>query len=192
MQRYYDFSTGLDKSEFFYCYSPQAKARIELECDGCCLKNGFNESTGDYDYLTAITYKKYGCGTVISAECDFDHFGAPMLVITNDIWESDGSKLLGLHFEVVAYNDGCNVWHIERDDSSARGIKAKKIMHDGFKISDGELVKMTVRILEGELLININGHSSAVRCENFPRQFYVGFTAGEGVNRFYNFSVSEE
>ena len=189
MKKFYDFKNGLDKNDFFYCYSPQAKAKIELTKEEDCLKSGYNESTGDYDYLTALTREKYSTGTTISAECSFESFGAPLLVISDDLWERDGISLLGLHFEVVAYEAGCNVWRIERDDSTQRGIKPYKLIHEEFKIEGNERIKISVTILDGAVSATINGHEIRVDCPDLPKQFHVGFTACEGVNRFYNYAI---
>lgn len=189
MKKYYKFPEGIDSGDFFYCYSPQAKAKIQLSRESDCVMCGYNEDTKDYDYLTVITHEKYNLGTEISAECSFEHFGAPLLVITNDTWERDGVKLLGLHFEVVAYESGCNIWRIERDDTTPRGIKPTLMIHDEFKIEDNSRISIKARIEEGKIIANVNGHESVVTGNDIPSEFHVGFTACEGVNRFYNYSI---
>lgn len=189
MEKNYKFPQGIDSGDFFYCYSPQAKAKIELSRESDCVMCGYNENTKDYDYLTVITGEKYGVGTEISAECSFEHFGAPLLVITNDTWEREGVNLLGLHFEVVAYESGCNIWRIERDDSAPRGIKPIKMIHDEFKIDDNSRISIKARIEDGRIIANINGHECSVSDPDIPKEFHVGFTACEGVNRFYNYTI---
>ena len=189
MKKLYKFPEGIDSGDFFYCYSPQAKVRGIFQREADCVKNQYVEAVSDYEYLTVITEKKYPTGTEISAECDFDKFGAPLLVISNDLWEKDGAKMFGLHYEVVAFEDGCNVWRIVRDDSVKRGIKPTKLLHDQFKIENEERISITAKILGDRILVNINGHESEAICPDLPDEFHVGFTACEGINKFYSFSV---
>ena len=153
------------------------------------IRNQYVEAVADYEYLSVITEERYPVGTEISAECDFDKFGAPLLVLSNDLWEKDGAKMFGLHYEVVAFEDGCNVWRIERDDSVQRGIKPTRVLHDHFKIENEERITITAKILDDRILVNINGHESVAECPDLPSEFHVGFTACEGINKFYSFSI---
>lgn len=190
MKKLYKFPDSLDSGDFFYCYSPQAKVHGVFEKGEDHIKNHYVDEVNDWEYLTVITHEKYPSGTEISAECDFDKFGAPLLVISNDLWEKNGAKMFGLHYEVVAFEDGCNVWRIERDDSVKRGIKPTKLLHDNFKIENEERICLTAKFLGDRILININGHESEAICPDLPSEFHVGFTACEGINKFYSFSIN--
>ena len=189
MKKLYKFPEGIDSGDFFYCYSPQAKVRGEFIKGEDYIRNQYVDEVSDYEYLTTITEAKYPVGTSLSAECDFDKYGAPLLVISNDLWEKDGARMFGLHYEVVAFEDGCNVWRIERDDSVKRGIKPTLMLHDHFKIENEERITLTAKILGDRILVNINGHESEAVCPDLPSEFHVGFTACEGINKFYNFSI---
>lgn len=188
----YSFSAdGWNKEDFFYCYSPAAKAQVEFIHSDDHVSNSYNDSIGEYDYISMLHKDKFSCGTKISAKASFDKFGAPCLVISNDIRDDgNGYAQYGLHFELVAYEDGLNVWHIvpwpERVELPR---KSTLLFTVPFKIEDKSLIDMTLEILDKRFVVTVNGQSGTVEHEDIPESFHVGITACEGVNHFYEMSI---
>ena len=126
---------GWNKEDFFYVYSPICKEFEEFIQADECIMNSVSEKSGDFSYVSMLTEKKYSKGVKISTQCDFDAYGAPIIVITDSIDDIDGRKIYNLHFEFVAYEDGFNVWRIvPMPQNSQRPINPTKICRTLFKI----------------------------------------------------------
>ena len=101
------------EDKFIYVSSPASKSKNKFIQKEDYMENSYNEEIKDYDYISIITKEKYNDGVTVRVKCSFDKFGAPLIVYTDDYKQlEDGSYQYGLHFEVVAYENGCNVWHI--------------------------------------------------------------------------------
>ena len=190
----YNFKDDNWENDFFYAYSPQTKEVAKFRrTDSGALTMGYNESIGNYDYISALTSKKYKSGTVIRAKCTFTGEGAPLLVFTNElVGGEDGEIRYGVHYEVVAYAGGMNVWHIVPcPEDEKRHIKPTKIHAERFEIAEGAPVEITVKIGRGEITAEVNGHAVTVAHGDIPSEFYVGFTGCEGDCAFTEFSVEE-
>ena len=96
----------------------------------------------------------------------------------------------GLHFEVVAWERGCNVWHIiPYPERTERPIMPTKILAQSFTIKPDELIDMRVRVEHGRIDIEINGNSFSVENPDIPDSFYIGYTACEGINKLYDMEI---
>ena len=194
MKKTYNFEAGKwNINDFCYAYSPACKAYKEFIQQDECISNSFNKNINDFDYISIITKEKYKKGVHIHTKCSFDSFGAPLIVLSDDISENkDGKLQYGLHFEVVAYEDGCNVWHIipypEREE---KPIKPTLIGTLKFKTDDKSLIDIDVTVGEKQLFIEVNDQKFTVINEDIPKTFHIGITACEGINRFYEFSIQE-
>ncbi len=114
MKKIYDLTKGVNENEFFYCYGPAVKAynKFFVE-DGNCIRNDFNPELGDFDYTSFISREKYGVGAKIYTQFKFEKRGAPLVVFGDDIRENAaGVPVYGTHFEVIGFEDGCNVWYL--------------------------------------------------------------------------------
>lgn len=138
-----------------------------------------------------MTKEKYTAGTEVTLHCSFDEMGAPLIAFTDDI-NNDGTRnIYGLHFEVVAYNEGCNVWRIKPSAEAVEWpIDPTLIEEPKFEIPDGSPVEITVRFGEKQIDACVNGHWVNAVIEDLPESFHVGFTACEGINHFYDFSIT--
>lgn len=187
----YDFALGLPDSDFFYCYSLQAKSRgVFIREDGC-IKNEYNPAVGDYEYTTAMLKDKLCVGTRIVAECDFERRGAPLIVVSDCLFSRDGAEYYGEHFEVVAFEEGCNVWHNipSGEDNPRRTLIVNKLHFEDIPTPNKSRVKLSVEFCREELRIEMNGIAFTVKAPGLPKEFYFGITACEGINRFYSLSV---
>lgn len=179
------------KKDFFYAYSPNCKDYVTFTEEKDCVVNTFNEKINDFDYVSMITLDRFAPGTKVTTHCSFEKFGAPLVVFTDDLGpDAFGRPTYGLHFEVVAFEEGCNVWHIVPAAPGAeKPIKPTKIGLTRFPIADNSIIELTVEFLEKKILITINGNPLEVAHEDLPERFHVGFTACEGINRFYDYTV---
>ena len=192
MRKIYDLTKGVDETQFFYCYGPAVKAynKFFVE-DGNCIRNDFNPELGDFDYTSFISREKYGVGAKIYTEFKFEKRGAPLVVLGDDIRENAaGVPIYGTHFEVIGFEDGCNVWYlIPRPDRPERPVEPVLIGKLRFPIPNMSVVKLTVEILEKGFSIEINGEKLTVTHPSIPAELHVGLTACEGINRFYAFEI---
>lgn len=193
MRKFYDFRHGLDKEDWFDCYSPHALAKGKFVQEKDCIRNEYNESIGDYDYTTAMHKDIHGVGVKVVAECDFDGSGAPIITFTDDLkTRSDGDATYGVHFEVVAFEKGCNFWYYLPPMEGQDPLSNLSLLRfEDYPLSSGEKIRLSVEFQDQSVVVGLNDHTFEVFCEHFPRSFYLGFTACEGINRFYNIEIEE-
>lgn len=191
MEKYKFNSKEIKTEDFYYAYSPIHKSYKKFElCDeyAANYKEG-NEK--EFDYISLITKKKYKSGTKLTVNCAFGNYGAPLIVITDDVTDGEyDSKIYGLHFEIVSYKDGCNVWNVSPfPERVEHPIKSTKIGFANFEIKNDEMITITAEIVGKKLYIDINGNKIEAEDPNFPDEFHVGITACEGPNRFYDMTI---
>ena len=184
-----DLTRGIPDS-MFYAYAPHSKSEGEFVLDDGCIRNCYNEKISDYDYTTLVLKEKMKLGTRSTVECSFDKYGAPLVVITDALYEKDGIYRYGEHFEAVAFRRGCNVWHNTLPDNPTRKkpVISEKLHFEDIPTEDGTRVKLSVEFLKGEIKVEMNGKAFSVKAD-VPSEFYLGFTGCEGINRFYSFTV---
>ena len=187
----FDFKNGIDFKEFFYCYSPQAKSCGVFVREKDCIKNSYNEDVGDYEYTTIMLREKLGAGSRISTECDFEKRGAPLVVISDILYENGGHTYSGEHFEAVAFEEGCNVWYnrLPDDPEAEAPLVVSKIHFEDIPTPNRTRVKLEVEFGAGEMRVTMNGRAFTVKHSAMPDEFWFGITACEGINRFYSLSV---
>lgn len=179
------------EEKFFYVLSPATKSKNEFVRKENWIENSYNEEIEDYNYISMVTKDKYEDGVTIKVKCSFDKFGAPLIVFTDDYQQlKDGSYLYGLHFEVVAYENGCNVWHIVPGKNKEESpIDVTKVNSMEFLIEEKSIIEMELTIKEKKLYINVNGKTMIVEHEDIPDKMHVGITACEGINQFYEIDL---
>ena len=191
MKTYHFNAAERDLSDFTYAYSPVPKEHKPFLMRADSLANYPVNDPESFDYVSIITKEKFASGTKFSTTCSFGKFGAPLIVFSGDVSENtDGTALYGLHFEVVAYEGGCNIWHIEPwPERVERPIRTQKIAFKEFEIRPDERITITVEVKGKTILANVNGHIITCENEDVPETFHVGVTACEGPNHFYDFTV---
>lgn len=187
----FEFKDGINFNELFYCYSPQAKCCGIFERETDCIKNKYNERVGDYEYTTLMLKEKLRTGNKITTECDFEKRGAPLIIISNVLFEKNGHTYYGEHFEAVAFEEGCNVWYnrLPTDPSYPKPLVVEKIHFENIPTPNRTRVKLSVEFGEREMTVEMNGVRFSVSHPRMPEEFYFGITACEGINRFYNLTV---
>lgn len=181
------------EDSFIYVSSPASKSKKKFLQKENYIENSYNEEIKDYDYISIITKEKYESGVKVRVKCSFDKFGAPLIVFTDDYKQlEDGSYRYGLHFEVVAYENGCNVWHIVPGKDEKNPIDVTKVNAIEFPIEDKSMIDMEVTIEEKKLYICVNDETFVAEHEDIPKQMHVGITACEGINQFYEFEAGQK
>ncbi len=195
MEKHYDFSTNVEwHKDFMYVYSPIVKTYPIFEKQENCLANRFDEDIKDYEYISILSADSYK-NAKLNVQCDFHKYGAPIIVFGNDISESVGKdgkshKFYGVHFEVVAWERGCNIWYIVPcPESTEHPVKPTKILAESFKIEDGSLIDMTVEVKDGTVFAEINGRCFSVSHPEIPEEYHIGYTACEGINKLYKMEL---
>ena len=187
MQRKYILSKQNEREitrDFTYAISHFVKERKRFTFEEDCIRNQQSTvETCGFEYVSMITRKKFASGTKVQTECSFEKFGAPLIVFTNQI----NDCTYGENFEVVAWEKGCNVWQIVPDIEK----EPKLIGQFLFPIETNSKVKLGVEFFKKRIEISINGRKYNLINPHFPEEFYVGFTACEGINRFYFFAIEE-
>ena len=189
--KYFFKQDGWNQDDFIYAYSPACKEFPKFIQESDCLVNKEGLGLCGYQYISILTKKKYKTGVKLDTNCRYDKFGAPLIVFTNELWEKDGNTLYGAHFEVVAYESGCNIWLIKPNPDGPRPTVNKKVGASAFTLKDGELVTITVEMLDKKIAIDVNGNKFEIQDDEIPDTFQVGITACEGINRFYDFEIVE-
>ena len=156
-----------------------------------------NIALGDgkhYAYISAAYREKLTRGASISVDCSFVSYGAPLVTLANEIGsDRDGHPLYGDHYEIVVYEGGCNVWYVKKaPEGSPSPFTAENPLRLYFPIKGGERVtlKVATGVRTGFLSVELCGHRFEVPAPHLAEQFYVGFTACEGINRFYSAEIS--
>ena len=187
MKRKYVLSKGNKKRitrDFTYAISHFVKERKTFTFEKDCIHNQTSTvETYGFEYVSMITRKKFSCGTKVQTECSFEKIGAPLIVFTNEI----NDCVYGVHFEVVAWENGCNVWWILPSFEK----EPRLIGQLSFPIIEKSKIELGVEFFKKEIEISINGRKFNVLHPDFPEEFYVGITACEGLNYFYSFVIED-
>lgn len=188
-EKYY-LNRDIDEN-FMYVYSPNCKAFKTFTMKEKCVCNSFNQEINEWDYISVVTKKKYSEGTVFKAKCSFESYGAPLIVFTDDIQIINGEQIYGHHYEVVAYENGINIWCIDpAPEKKERPINTKKIGHLDFKIEEGEEILIDVTIFKNSITAKIKEYEITVSDDKIPSSFHGGITACEGKNFFSEFMIT--
>ena len=127
------------------------------------------------------------CGSArISTVCAFDGRMAPLLVFSREL-----GPVHHEHLEVVLYDCGINLWHHFYKNGKPSW---KLLSFIDLNLKVGEKYKLSAELVfknKGKvLLMGCNGHTFGCRlADDWPETYYVGFTACEGRNRFYDFTL---
>lgn len=193
MKKFYDFKNGIDFNDFYYCYSPQAKNPGVFEREEDCIKSRFNQEIGEFEYTTIMLKEKLGVGYTIETECMWEKRGAPLIVITDQLTERNGKPSYNEHFEAVAFEEGCNVWHLRIPTSKTpvKPVIPHKVHFEPIPTPNFTRTTLKVTFVHQGMDIEMNGKKFSVSLPTMPDEFYFGITGCEGINRFYNLSIEK-
>lgn len=183
-----DFSEGKwDISLFEQITSLRTDGRKAFMQEKDCVVNDLTaerENIMTYNYISLLSREYYTVPSRFETVCSFVKFGAPLIVLSDDIVDAgDGYPAYGHHFEIVAFEEGYNVWELNGRD------KPIKAGFGRFPVAANEKLTLTVEARKGEIDIILNGNKSTLALPNLPERFRAGITACEGINRFYSFKA---
>lgn len=191
MIRNYSFGKEKDSlNDFFYVYSPICNKFPVFKTESDCIKNAVGEAENDYEYISILTKERYPRGTKITTTCSFESFGAPLIVVSDDIKFDGEVNRYGHHFEAVAYEEGCNLWRIVPwPERTRRPIYTVRAFYLPQAVASNSKIKLSVEIGDTTVNVTLNGESFVYETPEIPEKFHVGITACEGINRFYDLSI---
>jgi len=144
-------------------------------------------------YTSMLLKEKFSGNVDISCTMSFDYRMAPLLVIA-PIYGKDakGQPEYREHFEIVLYNKGLNVWHHYYTNGIPHWRKAA-FMKAEFKPKQKYTLNVKINFTKpGPMMtISCDGKTFGYIDDTLPQVFYIGLTACEGVNRFYDFKVKK-
>ena len=183
----YLFTNNEWKQNFAYAYSIVARSFNEFISDADHVFNDYNEKIEDYDYVSIVHNEKYGNRARAYMRCSFDNFGAPLITLANSVTRGDDSRLrYGDHYEVVAYEGGCNVWYVTKaPEGSKKAHKSESCGCLSFRLEAMKEFEMSVEVRDKKLVICVAGECFEADAPNLSEDFQFGFTACEGRNRIY-------
>lgn len=195
MKKIYTFNKdGWNKEDFRYAYSPACFDRVEFKQEDDCVVNGTGKSLFGYEYVSILERIARKTGVRVQTECSFEKFGAPLIVFSDDIQVNErGEWIYGKHFEVVAYEEGINIWHIVPCyENKERPIKPTLLASKKFNIDANSRIVIKLEVLKDCIKTWVNGEFLEIAVEDLPQnELWVGVTACEGINRFYSLTVED-
>ena len=143
----------------------------------------------EFDYFSILTEDKFFAGTTIETTCSFEGYGAPLIVITDDVYKGQNDEwYYGKHFEIVLYQGGINVWRLDLNQGI---MKTENLIRFRFPVTTRNYHTLRVKVLEEALDITMEDASILLKVDDLPSEFRVGLTACEGINRFYTLGIKE-
>ncbi|MBQ1223007.1 MAG: hypothetical protein IIX84_01845 [Oscillospiraceae bacterium] len=155
------------------------------------IENKEDSTTPDgYEYVGLVTKEKFGVGSLVSVECDFHKFGAPLITLAQSI-EPDkyGELRFGFYYELVLYEKGINFWHHYTD---ADGVQRWHLdLGAYFPVEAGVRHKIAVGIRQNYFDLYADDKKFSLHADDMAQSFHVGPSACEGINRFFCMDVTK-
>lgn len=125
----------------------------------------------------------------VSVNCLFETRMAPLIVFAKEL-----GPVHHEHLEAVLYDKGINLWHHFYNDGKPSW---KLIAYMDLDLQSGIKYELICELIRGKgkcnfLNMSCNGRTFGCRlADDWPENCYAGFTACEGINRFYDFTISQ-
>ena len=189
----YTFNNGEWKNDFRYAYSIIYGRVCEFNEEADHLVNNGDVEAKRFDYVSIVHNEKFTKGAKATLVSSFDSYGAPLITIANSVTlDEHGELRYGDHYEVVGYESGCNVWFItDPDEGSDRHFKSQNCLRLRFPVEEKKPFSMSVELLDKVIRVELCGESFDLPVPNLADEVYIGFTACEGINRFYEAEITE-
>lgn len=187
-----DFSRGQwDDAPLTYAYSFRFQETPVFAQEDDCIVNRKNDAFEQgFDNVTLMAEQPCAAGAAISATCSFEAYGAPLFVIAEKLHRCpDGTLRYGDYLEVVLYENGVNVWRMKMTDGKVRWVK---LLGAEFPVTAGERHAFSAHVTKTGLVIETCGRKFTLYVEDMYPSFYLGVSACEQINRFYDMEITEE
>ena len=190
----YSFSSNEWKKDFKYAYSIIYGVCREFDETSDHLVNRGDVEAKRFDYVSIVHNEKFTKGAKATLVSSFDSYGAPLITIANSVTVDERGELrYGDHYEVVGYESGCNVWFItDPDEGSDRHFKSQNCLRLRFPVEEKKPFSMSVELLDKVIRVELCGESFDLPTPLMSDEVYIGFTACEGINRFYEAEITKQ
>lgn len=194
MEKYVSFEQGKwNPADFVTAASVRVDYRLLFGQKADCIHNEGADRMDEYAYVSMVLRESVDSNCFLSTECSFNKYGAPLLVLSDELKRlDDGRMQYGHHIEVVGWENGVNVWDITADPTQKDGQKVVSLGKFSFPIAGGERFLLTARYDGKGLKVGAKAGDRAAEFDcpgKLADRIYVGLTACEGENYFYNFTV---
>jgi uncharacterized protein YbcI len=180
---HYHFSFAQEEWEpedFYFVASAKYSYRLPFIQQEHCISNHALDNGAAY--ISMVTRQRFGNEVKITARCAFDYYGAPLIVITDDIQHlPNGDMQMGRHWEIAVLEGGINIWELSL---AAGQVISCKLGYARFPVSAGVPFALEVEIVGDTITASLGAHSCRVENVALPESYHVGITACEGINRF--------
>lgn len=145
------------------------------------------DRTGE-TYVSMLLKQPVHGSAFFRTRCCFDDRMAPLLVFSKEL-----TPVHKEHLEVVLYDKGVNLWHHFWDGEKPSW---KLIGFIDLDLKQGRAYDLSAQFIFCKkgifLIMGCDGLTFGCRLDEWPHQYYAGFTACEGRNRFYDFELQED
>jgi hypothetical protein len=150
---------------------------------------------GPRTYTSMVYKKRFQLNCRISTTLSFAYRMAPLIVIAPVLGQDDKKRPeYREHYEVVLYDKGLVVWQ-HFYDSKTQKPHWRRLAYNRYKYQPRRKYKLQLTLkqkgLKKEIHIQTEKQKFGILHNKLPKNFFVGITACEGVNRFYSFSARE-
>lgn len=171
----------------------QEKCHIVNVCPKDATKIDMLSRRAPETYAAMIWKNPIKGNVIIKSAMSFDYRMAPSIVIAEKPGVSKkGFPEFRTHYEVVLFDQGINVWRHWFVNGKQIWKKAAFLKAD-FKPNTKYELKVQIQFTgRGPVwTVSCGGHEFGFIDDQFPKEFYAGIVACEGVNRFYDFTVDK-
>lgn len=155
-----------------------------------CIRNSKDETAPQgFDNISLLTQHPCKPGTTITTRCSFDHFGAPLIMIAEQLHTDErGFLRYGNYLEIVLYEKGVNVWRMWLRDGK---VSWKKLMSVEFPVAEKEIHTLSTKVTDERLEIEACGRKMTLFIPDMYPVFHAGINACENINRFYSLQIDK-
>ncbi|MBE6883452.1 MAG: hypothetical protein E7487_02475 [Ruminococcaceae bacterium] len=159
------------------------------QLDDCVINTVDPDAPGGFEWISLMSKQAYTKGSKITVNCEFEHFGAPLIVIAENFDTDDRGVLrCGNYFEIVLWEKGVNVWRIYRKNGENSW---KKVMAVTFPVKEGEKHTLSAEVTDIGIQMEVGELKFFLRVDDMYESFHLGLTACEGINRFYGMTIEQ-
>lgn len=137
---------------------------------------------------TSMVLKQKASGRLeISSTLSFEDQYAPLIVLADNLGQdTSGHPEYRNHTEIVIYDGGINIWQHYYRDGKPSWVK---VAWENFKLKSKTKYHVQVKVDGNRIEVTAGGHTLGCTDLDLPSQYYVGVTACEGINNFYEFGA---
>jgi hypothetical protein len=170
----------VQKKDCIINYTPENALPEEL-CEG-------GKYAGD-TFASMILKERFNSSVKALSTMSFDHKMAPLVFVANEIDTAIKVPVLGERYEVVLYYKGINIWeHFQQDGKVA--YNRKLFCGKSLLAKQKYLLELMINPNEKSITITLGEICFKVHTPLLGDSYYIGIMGCEGVNRFYDFEVT--